>query len=341
MCTGQAAERPPKIPVATASPTATPLTMPAVTVAMLAAEDVQVAASVASPNVPSLICVSSRVSADCPCAMESRGSGRQRSASTTGGPMVTVTGAEETGTPVKASVALATRVMVLPAAAPAFAETENVEPSVGREPETLEGAAMVPDPVAESESCVTTAPAVFQALATAVSDPPPCSVARLSGKVMATCRAVMLMGAEVTLAALTAVPALASLPVAPVVKVKGPSDCAVKGMWKTVLLPPASVEAPPEGDPTCVAVALAEMPASCTCVAEASPLLRSATATSMASPRCASEGEAITEATVRLAGFCTVAGPAAAAGAVTAVPALASVPEAEAVKERLPLPATE
>src|SRR5712664_3041682 len=33
----------------------------------------------------------------------------------------------------------------------------------------------------------------------------------------------MLMGAEVTLAALTAVPALASLPVAPVVNVKGPS----------------------------------------------------------------------------------------------------------------------
>src|SRR6266852_6574539 len=81
--------------------------------------------------------------------------------------------------------------------------------------------------------------------------------------------------------------------------------------------------------------------AALTCVAEASPLLRSATATSMASPRCASDGEAVTEATVRVAGFCTVAGPAAAAGAVTAVPAFASVPEAEAVKARLPLPATE
>src|SRR5712664_760578 len=117
MCTGQVAERPPKIPVATASPTATPLTMPVVTVAMLAAEDDQVAASVGSPNAPSLICASSRASPDCPCAMESCGCGRQRSASTIGGPMVTVTGAEETGTPVKASVALATRVMVLPTAA--------------------------------------------------------------------------------------------------------------------------------------------------------------------------------------------------------------------------------
>src|SRR5260370_26430440 len=128
----------------------------------------------------------------------------------------------------------------------------------------------------------------------------------------------MLMGDAVTPAAVTAVPALASLPVAPVVTVKGPSDSALKGMWNTVLLPPASVEAPPEGDPTCAAVALAEMPTSWTCVAEASPLLRSATATSMASPRCASDGEAVTEATVRGAGFCTVAGPAAAAGAVPA-----------------------
>src|SRR5229473_53439 len=190
MCTGQAAERPPKIPVATASPTVTPLTMPAVTVATLVAEDDQVAARVASWNVPSLICASSRTSADCPTATESRGCGRQASASATGGPMVTVTGAEETGTPVRASVALATRVMVLPAAAPAVAETEKVEPTVGRDPETL-------------------------------------------------------------------------------------------------------------------------------------------------------EGEAVTEATVRVAGFCTVAGPAVAAGGVTAVPAFASVPEAEAVKARLPLPATE
>src|SRR5712692_4533253 len=144
MCTGQGAERPPKFPVATASPTATPWTMPAVTVATLVAEDDQVAARVASWNVPSLICASSRASPDCPCAMESCGCGRQRSASTTGGPMVTVTGAEETGTPVKASVALATRVMVLPTAAPVFAETEKVEPTVGRDPETLEGAAMLP-----------------------------------------------------------------------------------------------------------------------------------------------------------------------------------------------------
>src|SRR5713226_5348894 len=186
MCTGQAAERPPKIPVATASPTATPLTMPDVTVATLVAEDDQVAARVASWNVPSLICASSRTSPDCPCVTESRGCGRQPSASATGAPMVMVTGAEKTGTPVRASVALATRVMVLPAAAPAFAETEKVAPSVGLVPETLEGAAMVPDPVAESESWVTAAPVVFEALATAVSDPPPCSVAPLPGNVMAT-----------------------------------------------------------------------------------------------------------------------------------------------------------
>src|SRR5260370_32411051 len=148
----------------------------------------------------------------------------------------------------------------------------------------------------------------------------------------------MLMGAEVTLAALTAVPALASLPVARVVNVKGPSDSALKGMWNTVLLPPASVEAPPEGDPTCAAVALAEMPTSWTCVAEASPLLRSATATSMASPRCASDGEAVTEATVRGAGVCTLARPPPAAGPVPAGPPFASVAVAGGAEAAPPPP---
>src|SRR5260370_26054746 len=159
MCTGQVAERPRKRPVATASPPPPPLTLPAVTVATLVAEDDQVAARVASWNVPSLSCVSSRASSDCPCAMESCGCGRQRSASTTGGPMVTVTGAEETGTPVKASVALATRGMVLPTAAPAFAETGKVEPTGGRDPRTLAGPAMLAGTVAESASCGATAPA--------------------------------------------------------------------------------------------------------------------------------------------------------------------------------------
>src|SRR6267143_334019 len=131
--------------------------------------------------------------------------GRQRSASVTGGPMVITTGLEEKIAPA-ASVALATSVMVLPAAA------------------------TVPGPVAERESWVIAAPAVFHALATAVRDPPPCSVAVLSGEVIATWTAVMLIAAEVTAAALIAVPALASVPVAPVVRVKVPSDCAVKAM---------------------------------------------------------------------------------------------------------------
>src|SRR5712664_1013079 len=155
--------------------------------------------------------------------------GRQRSASVTGGPMVITTGAEETIAPA-ASVALATSVMVLPAAAPAFADTEKLDPTVGRVPEMLAGAATAPGPVAESESCVIAAPAVFHALATAVSELPACSVARLSGEVIATWTAVMLIAAEVTAAALRAVPALASVPVAPAVRVKVPSDCAVKAM---------------------------------------------------------------------------------------------------------------
>src|SRR6266849_3656152 len=111
-------------------------------------------------------------------------------------------------------------------------------------------------------------------------------------------------------------------------------------MWKTVLAPPA-ICATAAGAIPCVAVALAEMPESATCLAGASPSLRRATATSIASPRCASEGDAVTEATVRLAGFCTVAVPAFAAGGARVFPALASVPEAEAESESEPLPETE
>ena len=53
------------------------------------------------------------------------------------------TGAEETIAPA-ASVALATSVMVAPAAAPAFADTAKVDETVGRVPETLDGAAIEP-----------------------------------------------------------------------------------------------------------------------------------------------------------------------------------------------------
>ncbi len=193
------------------------------------------------------------------------------------------TGAEETIAPA-ASVALATSVMVLPAAVPAFADTEKLDPTVGRVPEMLAGAATAPGPVAESESCVIAAPAVFHALATAVSELPACSVARLSGEVIATWTAVMLIAAEVTAAALRAVPALASVPVAPVVSVKVPSDCAVKAMWSTALPLPGTVCAAGSG-PDWTAVALAETPESCTRSAAASPSLRSATETSIASPR--------------------------------------------------------
>src|SRR3981189_2702161 len=143
--------------------------------------------------------------------------------------MVITTGSEETMAQA-ASVALATRVRVMPAAAPAFADTEKLDPTVGRVPEMLSGAATVPGPVAESDSWVAAAPAVFHALATAVRDRPPCSVARLSGEVIATWTAVMLIAAEGTAAALMTVPALASVPVAPAVRVKVPSDCAVKAM---------------------------------------------------------------------------------------------------------------
>src|SRR5258708_5427157 len=55
---GRAGEGPPKTPAAPAPPAPTPLTIPAVTVAMLVAEDDQVAARVASWNEPSLICAS-------------------------------------------------------------------------------------------------------------------------------------------------------------------------------------------------------------------------------------------------------------------------------------------
>ena len=98
---------------------------------------------------------------------------------------------------------------------------------MGRVPEVLAGAAMLPAPVAESESWLTAAPAVFHALATAVSDLPACSVAPAPGKVIATCSAVRTMAGEEAAAAETAVPALASVPAAPALAVKLPSDCAV------------------------------------------------------------------------------------------------------------------
>src|SRR5258708_35050749 len=90
--------------------------------------------------------------------------------------------------------------MVLPAAVPAFADTEKLDPTVGRVPEMLAGAATAPGPVAESESCVIAAPAVFHALATAVSELPACRVARLSGGGNAH-RAAALVGAAAVAAA--------------------------------------------------------------------------------------------------------------------------------------------
>ena len=276
-------ERPPNAEVITASPAATPCTTPAETVAIAAADEDQVADNVASSKVPSLFCASSLASPDCPEAMVSCGCGRHRSASTPGGPTVTVTGVEDTLAPA-ASVALATKVMMLPAAAFAFAVTEKVPPTVWRDPEMLAGAATVAGPAAESDNWVIVAPAVFHALATAWSEPPACSVARLSGEVIATSLAVMLIGAEVTLLAVSEVPALTSRPVAPLLSVKDPSDFATKGMWNTALPPPGMVCAA-VGEPACVAVALAEMPDSATSAALASPSFRTATETSIASPR--------------------------------------------------------
>src|SRR5207302_9888201 len=104
---------------------------------------------------------------------------------------------------------------------------------------------------------------------------------------------------------------------------------------------PQASSATAAGAAPCVAVALAEVQESATCMAGASPSLRTATATSMASPRWASEGDAVTEATMRLAGFCTVAVPAFAAAGARVFPAFASVPEAEAEIESEPLPETE
>ena len=140
-----------------------------------------------------------------------------------------MTGVEETIAPA-ASVALATNVITLPAAAFAFADTEKVPPTVWRDPEMLAGATTVAGPVAESDNWVIGAPAVFHALATALSEAPPWSVARLSGNVIATWIAVTAIGADVTLLAVSEVPALASRPVALLVRVKGPSDCATNGM---------------------------------------------------------------------------------------------------------------
>jgi hypothetical protein len=142
--------------------------------------------------------------------------------------MVITVGAEETVAP-KASVAEATSVMVLPCAAAAAAVTVKLLPTVVREPETLAGTATLPDPVAERLSCVTLVPAVFHPLATAVSDCPGCKVAPAGGAVMATWVAVMRMADDDTVGALMAVPELPSVPVAPLLAVKAPSDKAENG----------------------------------------------------------------------------------------------------------------
>src|SRR5438105_14162199 len=112
--------------------------------------------------------------------MVSCGCGRHRSESTPGGPTVTLTGVDETIAPA-ASVALATNVMTLPAAAFAFADTEKVPPTVWRDPEMLAGATTGAGPGAESDKWASGPPALVPALATALSQPPPWSGARSSG----------------------------------------------------------------------------------------------------------------------------------------------------------------
>src|SRR5207302_4220418 len=106
----------------------------------------QEADSVASWALPSLSCASRRASSAWPALIDSPCSGWQRSATTDGAPMVTITGAEEMGEPA-ASMAVATSEMVLPEPAPEFAATVKVAPRVGRVPEMLAGAATLPAPV--------------------------------------------------------------------------------------------------------------------------------------------------------------------------------------------------
>jgi len=128
-----------------------------------------------------------------------------------------------------ASVALATSVMVLPAAAPEFADTEKLDPTVGRVPEMLAGAAIVPGPWPRATAGDRRARGVPRA-GHGGEGSAALQRRELSGEVIATWTAVMLIAAEVTAAALMVVPALASVPVAPAVRVKVPSVCAVKAM---------------------------------------------------------------------------------------------------------------
>ena len=78
-----------------------------------------------------------------------------------------------------------------------------------------------------------------------------------------------------------------------------------------------------------LAVALPETLEGVTSSAAASPEFCTVTATSIDPPTDTCEGVEAIAITARLAGFCTVAGPAAAGLADTAVPAFASVPLAE------------
>ena len=74
-------------------------------------------------------------------------------------------------------------------------------------------------------------PAVFQPLATAVSEAPGCSVAPAAGEVIAACVSVTAIAAEETAAVVTTTPALASVPDAADAATKLPWACAVNWMW--------------------------------------------------------------------------------------------------------------
>ena len=210
--------------------------------------------------------------------------------------------------------------------------------SVVADPVTLFGAPTVPLPVAASESCVILPPPSFHPAADAVSDCPGCSVAPAPGTLIAACEALTLIAGDDTADADTTTRALASVPEAPLVAMNVPFDTAVNGTWKTALEPPAIDAA--GALPETAAVALPETPNGWTSSAAASPLFCTVTATSMAPPTCTSDGVATTDVTVRLAGFCTVAGPAVAGPAETGMAAFASVPPTEAANVSEPLPVT-
>ena len=321
--TAQSADNPSMVAVMVASPAATARTTPAETVATPAADVVHDAANVASRNEPSLIRSSSRLSADWPAGMDRPSSGLQSSCAAAGAAMVIVTGADCTLAP-SSSTAVAMSVIVPPAAAAEPAVTVKLPVSVVADPVTLFGAPTVPLPVAASESCVILPPPSFHPAADAVSDCPGCSVAPAPGTLIAACEALTLIAGDDTADADTTTCALASVPEAPLVAMNVPLDTAVNGTWKTALEPPAIDAAGPFPETAAVA----------------SPLFCTVTATSMAPPTCTSDGVATTDVTVRLAGFCTVAGPAVAGPAETGMAAFASVPPTEAANVSEPLPVT-